>query len=283
MQEAAPAPLGYRSPAPRFMAVRLLPSRLLPALVLGATAVLLCVVPLGAWAQATSAASLQAQPTAEDVQAGWRKLAEHWINEQLGTSTPETQGVQASTGLRPEVVLGDLDSRLRLAPCNQVEPFLPQGTRLWGRSRIGLRCTDGQARWSVFLPITVRAWGPAWVIRQPLHPGSTLTSEHAELAEIDWAEGVAPVLARPEDWVGHETTRGLMPGQVLREGMVRPPQLFAAGSQVKVLVEGGSFQLTATGKAMGHGFAGQNVRVRLDNGRIVTGTALDSQRVQLSL
>ena len=220
--------------------------------------------------------------TAEAItqQAEWIQLAERWINEQLGVELP---GVQGSTGLRPEVVFGELDSRLRLAPCTQVEPFLPQNTRLWGRSRIGLRCTDGQARWSVFLPITVRAWGPAWVVRQPLHPGSTLTSEHAELAEIDWAEGVAPVIARAEDWVGHEALRGLMPGQVLREGMVRPPQLFAAGSQVKVLVDGGGFQLTATGKAMGHGFAGQNVRVRLDNGRIVTGTALDGQRVQLGL
>ena len=232
---------------------------------------------------ASAAAEVSAPAATEDPQAEWRLLAERWINEQLGAGLPESQNVQASTGLRPEVVLGDLDSRLRLAPCTQVEPFLPQGTRLWGRSRIGLRCTDGQARWSVFLPITVRAWGPAWVVRQPLHPGSTLTSEHAELAEIDWAEGVAPVLARPENWVGHETTRGLMPGQVLREGMVRPPQVFAAGAQVKVLVDGGSFQLTATGKAMGHGFAGQNVRVRLDNGRIVTGTALDAQRVQLSL
>ena len=34
--------------------------------------------------------------------------------------------------------MGSLDPRLKLAPCNQVEPHLPAGTRLWGRSRIGL-------------------------------------------------------------------------------------------------------------------------------------------------
>ena len=31
-----------------------------------------------------------------------------------------------------EVSVGTLDSRLRLAPCSRVEPYLPAGSRLWG-------------------------------------------------------------------------------------------------------------------------------------------------------
>ena len=38
----------------------------------------------------------------------------------------------------------------------QVEPYLPNNMRLWGKSRIGLRCTGGPTRWNVYLPITVK-------------------------------------------------------------------------------------------------------------------------------
>src|SRR5947209_20275302 len=33
---------------------------------------------------------------------------------------------------RVDVQVGQLDPRLRLAPCQKVEPYLPAGTRLWG-------------------------------------------------------------------------------------------------------------------------------------------------------
>ena len=36
---------------------------------------------------------------------------------------------------------------------------------IWGRTRLCLRCTDGGGRWNVFLPVTIKAFGPAWVLR----------------------------------------------------------------------------------------------------------------------
>jgi flagellar basal body P-ring formation protein FlgA len=72
-------------------------------------------------------------------------------------------GLQASgaTPLRMEVTVGALDSRLRLAPCAQVQPYVPTGSRLWGKTRLGLRCVTGESKWQVFLPVTVQAWGQA--------------------------------------------------------------------------------------------------------------------------
>ena len=210
----------------------------------------------------------------------WARQAQAWIDGQLAAA-PSAPGTGAR--LRPEVEVGELDSRLQLAPCPTVEPYLPQGTRLWGRSRIGLRCLDGPSRWNVFLPITVRAWGPAWTIKQPVAPGATLTEADAELTEVDWAESIAPVLALPEDWMGSQATRALMPGQILRKGMVRTPQVFDAGTQVRVTVRGNGFQLAATGEALAHGYVGQSVRVRMPNRKILTGTVRDAETVEISL
>jgi Tfp pilus assembly protein PilN len=35
---------------------------------------------------------------------------------------------------------------------------------LWGKSRIGLRCTQGRTPWNVYLPIVVKVWGRALVV-----------------------------------------------------------------------------------------------------------------------
>ena len=96
----------------------------------------------------------------------------HWLDQAV--SSVRSSG---SSALKMEVILGTLDSRLRLAPCNRVEPFLPPGSRLWGRTRMGLRCADGAARWSVFLPVTVKAYGLAWVIKGNMAAGSVLTPD----------------------------------------------------------------------------------------------------------
>ena len=185
--------------------------------------------------------------------------------------------------LRAEVEVGSLDSRLRLAPCARVEPYLPPGTRLWGRSRIGLRCVEGTVPWNVFLPIQVRVWGPGWVLRQPVPGGTALQQGHAEAAEVEWTAEPQPVLVRPEDWVGQQAARTLAAGQVLRVGAVRAPQVFASGSTVRLRVQGPGFTLTATGEALGPGHLGETVRVRLPNKRVLLGTVADATTVDVAL
>ena len=50
----------------------------------------------------------------------------------------------APPAARVEIVVGQLDPRLHLAPCERIEPYLPTNVRLWGKSRIGLRCAQGR-------------------------------------------------------------------------------------------------------------------------------------------
>ena len=206
------------------------------------------------------------------------QLARDFVQPALGAALPPDGAT-----LRPEVVMGSLDSRLRLAPCAKVEPHLPAGSRLWGRSRIGLRCVDGPTRWNVFVPVTVKAWGPAWVIRHPVASGATLTQDDAEMAEIDWAEHNASVLASPALWVGQQAAYALQPGQALRQNMVRAAPAFATGALVKVSSAGTGFQVVVMGEALGPGLSGQPARVKLPGGRVVTGLVRDGQTVEIGL
>ncbi len=214
---------------------------------------------------------------AADPMADLGSITQHWLDEAMA----KTQ----STGLplRMEVSVGALDSRLRLAPCARVEPYLPTGSRLWGRTRLGLRCVEGPTAWNVFLPVTVKAFGPAWVLTGNVAPGTALTAADAIEAEVDWAAETAPVMANPDLWVGQVAARQLVAGQALRQSMVRAPQLFRAGAQVKVVAQGQGYAVASAGQAMSAGSAGQVVRVRMDNGRIISGTVTEDGTINVTL
>lgn len=223
-----------------------------------------------------SAGSAHAQAAA-DPAADLGPLTQRWLDDAITRNQPN------ALPLRMEVSVGSLDSRLKLAPCARVEPYLPVGSRLWGRTRLGLRCVEGQTAWNVYLPVTIKAFGPAWVLTSAVAPGATLTAADATEAEVDWAAETAPVMANPEMWVGQIAARQLVPGQTLRQTMVRAPHLFRAGAQVKVVAQGPGYSVTSAGQAMSAGAAGQIVRIRMDNGRIVSGTVTENGTIDVTL
>lgn len=215
---------------------------------------------------------------AQSAEPDYAAMALKWAR----SAVVATQGDPA-TRLRYEVSVGALDSRLKLAPCGNVEMYVPPGSRLWGHGRVGLRCVDGMAKWNVSVPVNVKAFGNAWVVRGQVMAGNPLTQADAVQVEVDWAEDTNPVLADSTAWLGQTATRSLSTGQVLRSGMVRPTQVFQAGTQVRVVAEGPGFQVSGDAQALSAGVVGQVARVRMDNGRVASGTVLDARTVKIEL
>lgn len=189
---------------------------------------------------------------------------------------------QALPGVsRVEIEVGRLDPRLRLAPCQKVEPYLPTGTKLWGKARIGLRCTQGASAWNVYLPITVKVYGVAWVAAQTLAAGAVLGPADLVQAEVDWAEDNSPIVTDPGLAIGRSLLRRVTAGQGVRTADLKARQWFAAGDVVKLVALGRGFSVTGSGEALNHGLEGQTVRVRTDSGRIVSGQAAGERRVEI--
>ena len=88
-------------------------------------------------------------PKADHFRA-YSELARDWVDQNLA-------GDGDTATLRPEIEIGTLDTRLRLAPCQRVEPYLPRGSRLAlspiqpvvvgaeGRFTLGLRTQSSSA------------------------------------------------------------------------------------------------------------------------------------------
>ena len=190
----------------------------------------------------------------------------------------------ARTGTaRVEVEVGQLDPRLRLAPCQQVEPYLPAGTRLWGRTRIGVRCVQGTSKWNVFLPVTAKVYGQALVAAAPLSAGTVVAEADLKQAEVDLADGASMALTDPRAVVGRTLTRAINAGQGLRQADLKVRLWFAAGETVSVVAQGNGFSVAGEGQALTAGLEGQPAKVKTESGRVLTGMPVGERRLEVGL
>jgi flagella basal body P-ring formation protein FlgA len=189
----------------------------------------------------------------------------------------------APAGARVQVEAGTLDPRLRLAPCREVQPYLPAGAPAWGRTRVALRCMDGNARWNVFLPVTVSVWAPALQLRAALPAGARVAEAQLATAEVDWAAGPTPPLTDAGALGDRVLARPVAAGQPLRLGDLQPRRWFAHGDLVRIVATGPGFRISAEGQALTPGLEGQPARVRTENGRVLTGRAVGERRIEVAL
>ncbi len=185
-------------------------------------------------------------------------------------------------GGRIEVLVGPLDARLHLAPCRRTQPYLAGSARLWGRSRIGLRCVEGISAWNVFVPVTVKVFGPAYAAAASLPAGSVIATADLAQVEVDLAENPSNPVTDPARATGRTLVRAVAAGQVLRELHLRPRLWFAAGDEVKLLARGSGFEVASTGQALTPGIEGQPARARTESGRVVMGSPVGQKAIDLT-
>lgn len=239
-----------------------MPARRSPLTLLSATVALalLCSLVTGpgsAWAQgpAVRHAAVEADPATGDP-----------IHAFVHRSLPASPN-----GTRVEVVVGQLDPRLRLAPCRRIEPYLLAGTRLWGRTSIGVRCLEG-AQWSVTLPITVSVFGPALVAAEALPAGSPAALAPVRLEQAELTRESGTPLTDPGQLLGRSLIRPIAAGQILRLEHLKIQPNVTAGDPVRIEMVGRGFVVQAEGQALMAGAEGQSIRARTESGRIVAGT-----------
>jgi flagella basal body P-ring formation protein FlgA len=184
---------------------------------------------------------------------------------------------------RVEVAVGQLDPRLHLAACQRIEPYVPVGVRLWGKTRIGLRCKEGPTAWNVYLPITVKVFGRAVVVPAGAAAGSVIAAADLSEAEVDLAEEISPAIVDPKLAEGRVLAQAVLPGQTLRQSQLKARQWFAAGETVKVVASGDGFALEAEGQALNNGIEGQPAKIRTESGRVLTGIPCGERKVEVAL
>ncbi len=191
--------------------------------------------------------------------------------------------VLAPAHARVTVEAGMLDPRLTLAPCARIEPYLPAGTPAWGHTRLGLRCTDGRARWNVFMPLNVQVFALGIVAASALPAGAPLTEAQLRRVDIDWSTSTSPLFDRVEPLLGRSLSRPLMAGQAVQSGQLQARQWFAPGDTVRIQASGAGFSVVGEGQALSAGVEGKTVRVQTENGRVLLGKPISDRCVEVVL
>lgn len=176
--------------------------------------------------------------------------------------------------------VGAIDSRLRLPKCANAESFLPSGTRLWGSITVGVRCQE-PSPWTIYVPVTVKVMAPTVTAARPLQQGQVLTHADVSVQLSDVTQLPAGIINDVEQALGKTLTGSIAPGQPLRADLLRAQMLVKSGQTVKLIAQGGSFQVSAEGKALGNAAVGQMVSVRTANGKVVSGVVKGDGSVEV--
>lgn len=165
-----------------------------------------------------------------------------------------------------------LDPRTQLSPCSAFEPFLPAGSKLWGKSTVGVRCL-GPSAWTVYVQVQVKVSGNYLISTRAMPAGYVLSAADIVVRSGDLSTLPANIVTDPSQAIGKTVKNGFSAGQALRSDQLLTPWAVQQGQSVKTVSNGPGFSVSSSGKALNNAAAGQSVQVRTESGQTVSGIA----------
>lgn len=173
----------------------------------------------------------------------------------------------------------DIDPRLTLQRCDDMQAFLPSGSRLIGRTSVGVRCNRDQG-WTIFVPVQIKLTQQILINARQLSAGHVIDAADltTQSREVNHLGG----LTDPDLVVGKVLRYSISAGQMLRAEMLRVPYSVKQGQTVQLLVRGDSFSIRSSGVALNDASDGQLTRVRNYAGGVVNGVAHGNGVVEIA-
>ncbi|MGN6703901.1 MAG: flagellar basal body P-ring formation chaperone FlgA [Burkholderiaceae bacterium] len=170
------------------------------------------------------------------------------------------------------VEIGRVDARLSLPACPSPQGFLPPGSRAWGKTTVGVRCT-APAPWTVYVAAKVHVEGEYVAAAVPLAQGQVIDAGDLALIKGDLAALPAGVITELAEATGRTAAISLPLGAALRQDALRIRKVIAQGQPVRLVSSGPGFKISAEGTALGNAAEGQIAQARTANGQVVSGVA----------
>ena len=222
---------------------------------------ILCLLPTLAFAQAGEA---------RQAPASILQSVEQFLQTQ-------TVGLPGQVKIR----VGKLDSRLNLATCDALEPFLPTGSRIWGKTTVGVRCAS-PTNWTIYLQADISVIGNYLISAAPLAQGQLISDDQISIASGDLTKLPNGILTDKNQAIGKTVVMSIPAGTPLRMDALRTQAAIKQGQSVKLVSTGNGFQVTADGQALTTANAGQTVQIRIANGQVISGIAKADGVVEVS-
>ena len=188
----------------------------------------------------------------------------------------QTQGLPGKV----TITMGKLDAS-RLPTCTALEAYAPPGSRLSGKTYVGVRCL-GPNIWNILVPAQIAVTGNYVTTSRPLMAGQTI--QEADLASLSGDISSLPtgIVTDPASAIGKTLRNSLGAGQPLRSDQLLAQLVIRQGQSVRVTSTGTGFAVSAEGKAINNAAEGQIAHIRMSTGQTVNGVARADGTVEIS-
>jgi len=199
-----------------------------------------------------------------------RQIAEQFLHAQ-------TRGLPGHVSIS----VSKLDPRLDLAACAAPQAFMPTGSRVWGKTTVGIRCTV-PTPWTVYIQAKVSVVADYIVTAAPLAQGQIVSATDLATMQGDLTTLPTGIITDAAQAIGRTVTLSLQAGSALRQDSLRSQPAVQQGQTVRLVSVGPGFQVSSEGQALTSAGEGQLVQARTQAGQMIRGIAKAGGVVEVS-
>lgn len=221
----------------------------------------------------TVAAVLAAQPSrAQSANASMTPVARQELAPIRDTIEQFLQTQGAGLPGRVEIKVGAIDSRLNMPACAALEAFLPGGSKVWGKTTVGVRC-NAPSPWTIYVASQVSVWSDYLAAAAPLAQNQQVGKADVVKLSGDLTTLPAGILTDPNQAIGRSVAMSIPLGTPLRRDSLRQQAAVQQGQLVRLVTSGPGFKVSTDGRAMNNASEGQIAQARTQNGQLISGVA----------
>jgi flagella basal body P-ring formation protein FlgA len=161
-------------------------------------------------------------------------------------------------GAAGEVEVGMIDSRLRLAACDNIQVELPPNNAATMTAKVVCPTQN----WTLYVPVRLHAWVDAIVASTNLAPNTQLTAEQLTHGRADAFGGSAGMLTDAREVEGKILRVGLMAGAPILSPQLGLPISVRRGQKVMLTLTDPVMTIKLTAVALEDGRVGDNISVQ---------------------
>jgi flagellar basal body P-ring formation protein FlgA len=199
-----------------------------------------------------------------------RKAVEQFLRTQ-------TVGLPGEIGIS----VGPIDPRLYLTSCPNLEAFLPIGNKAWGKTTVGIRCSE-PAHWTIYISATIHAIGEYVAAVGALAQGQVVGPHDVALVHGDLTSLPPGVVTELSQAVGLSVARSVPAGMPVRQDALRNQLAVQEGQVVRLVSIGEGFRVSAEGRALTNAADGQIAQAKNASGQVVSGIARTGGSLEVS-
>lgn len=195
----------------------------------------------------------------------------------------EAQRQLPAPGPQQRLIVGPLDTRLRLPQCTEaLRSKIGPGSVMRDRTLVEISC-ESAPTWRIFVPARIAGVRTAVALARPVVAGQTLKATDLTTIEGDAAQFPLGYFEDTAAVTGMTVRRAAARGVVLSNQLLLASDTILRGQEVTLLSNLDGINVRMVGRAMSDGMVNQRIKVRnVSSGRVVEGIARSQQTVEIN-